>query len=140
MSYRSDALEALDVLLKKGAQVNATAKHSSRTPLHLAAHFGHVEIIQRLLLEKDLDINATDQQGMTALHAAISRGYKETCDALLKSEANATVTTANGQTCLHLAAAGGNTSVVLSIIQYGEYRFGIQRVKKPSPPNLIYSA
>lgn len=125
MSYRSDALEALDVLLKKGAQVNATAKNSSRTPLHLAAHFGHVKIIQRLLMEKDLDINATDQQGMTALHAAISRGNKEICDVLLKNEANVTMTTANGQTCLHLAAAGGNASVVLLITQYGEYRFSI---------------
>ena len=121
MSCRSNALEALDVLLKKGAKVNASCKGTSRSPLHLATQFGHKEIIQRLLKERDLDVDASDQQGMTSLHVAVSRGYEEICDALLKFQANVTLTTAKDQTCLHLAAASGNKNIVLSIVQSGGY-------------------
>ena len=121
MYFRSNALEALDALLDKGAKVNSASKSSSRTPFHMAVQFGHKEIVQRLLKERDLDIDAADKHGMTALHLATSCGFKEICDTLLENQANVAATTAKAQTCLHLAAASGNIKVVLSIIQSGGY-------------------
>ena len=120
ISYRSNSLEALDALLKKGAKPNTTSKYSSCTTLHFAAQFGHRQIVQRLLNDKNLLIDSTDQQGMTALQMAISRGYEEICKDLVNKEASVTITTAKGQNCLHLAAASGNPNIVSLIIQSGK--------------------
>ena len=119
MSYRSNAIDALDALLKRGAKPNSVSKYSGCTSLHFAAQFGHAQIIHRLLNEKDLDTDATDQQGMTALHVAINRGYEEICKELVNNGACVTMTTAKGQTCLHLAAASGSTNIVTLIVKSG---------------------
>ena len=107
--------------MKKGANPNKASEFRACTVLHFAALFGHKLIIDRLLKEKDLDIDATDQQGMTALHMAINRGYGEICEDLVNNDANVTMTTTKGQTCLHLAAASGNTDIVALIVQSGRY-------------------
>ena len=120
ISCRSNSLEALDALLKKGAKPNTTSKYSSCTTLHFAAQLGHRLIVQRLLNDRNLLIDATDQQGMTALQMAISRGYEEICKDLVNKEASITITTAKGQNCLHLAAAGGNSNIASLIIQSGK--------------------
>ena len=121
ISGRSNALEALDNLLKKGAKPNVTSSSKSRTPLHVAAQFGHKQIIERLLNVKNLDIDATDQQGMTALHLAISRGYEDICTDLIDNGASINMTTKEGLSCLHLAADAGNTEIVSLVIQTGRY-------------------
>lgn len=120
ISYRSNALEALDLLLKKGAKPEATSASSGCTPLHVAAQFGHVQIVERLLNVKHLNIDATDQQEMTALHLAISRGFEDICKYLLDNGASIKITTKQERTCLHLAADAGNTKIVSLIIQTGE--------------------
>ena len=42
------------------------------TPLHYAASFGHVELVE-FLLRHDIDVNAIDTDGDTALHSAASQ-------------------------------------------------------------------
>ena len=118
--YRSNSLEALDILLKKGAKPDATSVSSGHTPLHVSAQFGHIQIIERLLNAKSLDIDAPDHQGMTALHLAISRGYEDICRYLIDNGAGINKTTKEGRTCLHLAADAGNTRIVSLIVQTGK--------------------
>jgi len=120
-SCRYDAQEAVDILLKRGAKPNVTSTSSGCTALHVATQFGHKKIIERLLSTKNLDIDATDQQGMTALHIAISRGYEDVCRYLINNGASINISTKQGRTCLHLAANAGSTDIVDLVIQSGEY-------------------
>lgn len=122
ISFRYNSLEALDILLKKGAKPNIASTSSGFTPLHVAVQFDHIQIIERLLNVKSLNIDATDEQGMTALHIAISRGYEEICRYLIDNEASITVITKEERTCLHLAADAGNANLLSLIIHTGRYK------------------
>ena len=120
LPLRSNALEVIDILLKKGAKPNVTSSSKDYTPLHVAVQFGHIEIVQRLLKAKNLEIDATDQQGMTALHIAISRGYDGICRYLINNGASININTKQGHTCLHLAANSVNIKIVSLICQTGK--------------------
>ncbi len=98
-----------------------TSTSSGCTPLHDAAQFGHKQVIERLLNVKNLDIDATDKQGMTALHLAISRGYEEICKYLIDNGASINTATKERRTCLHLAVDAGHTDIVSLVIQTGRY-------------------
>ncbi len=121
ISCRYNALEALDILLQKGARPNVTSTSSGCTPLHVAAQFGHIQVMERLLNMKNLDFDATDKQGMTALHLAISRGYEDICKYLIDNGASINIATKEGRTCLHLAADAGHTDILSLVIQTGRY-------------------
>jgi len=108
-------------LLKRGAKPNVKSTSSSCTALHVATQFGHKKIIERLLSSRDLDIDTTDQQGMTPLHIAISRGYEDICSYLINNGASINISTKQGRTCLHLAANAGSTDVVDLVIQTGRH-------------------
>ena len=54
-----------------------------RTPLHIAAEFDHVEIVQ-LLIAKGADFNKKDSDGSAPLHIASQQGSINTIDHLLK--------------------------------------------------------
>ena len=120
-SCRYDALEAVDILLKRGAEPNVTSTSNGCTALHVATQFGHKKIIERLLSTKNLDIDATDYQGTTAIHIAISRGYEDICRYLINDGASINISTKQGHTCLHLAANVGSMDIVDLVIQTGRY-------------------
>lgn len=79
-----------------------------------------MQIVERLLNAKNLEIDATDQQGMTALHMAISRGYENICRYLIDNGASINISTKQGHTCLHLAATAVNVKIVSLIFQTGK--------------------
>ncbi|KAJ5946464.1 ankyrin repeat-containing protein C6C3.08 [Penicillium verhagenii] len=58
-------------------------------PLHRAAAVGSVPILKTLLEEGKSPINATDGDGLTALHHAVSEGHGDAAILLLKSGAEA---------------------------------------------------
>lgn len=118
---RSNSLEAFDNLLKKGANPNGRSTTKGYSPLHIATQYGNKEIIQRLLNVKTLKINATNRNGLTALHLAISRGYEEICSDLIAKGCSINIITRDGQTCLHLAADVGIEGIVSEVIQTGKY-------------------
>ena len=70
------------VLLDKGADVNAKASDSARTPLMLAAAKGEAEMV-KILLEKGADANISDTSGKTALELAEETGHTEIVHLLL---------------------------------------------------------
>mmetsp|Transcript_24806 Transcript_24806/g.78083 ORF Transcript_24806/g.78083 Transcript_24806/m.78083 type:complete len:174 (+) Transcript_24806:182-703(+) len=74
------------------------------TALMVAAQFGSVESIRRLLSER-ANVDAVDTRGWTALHWAAQEGHPEVCLALLHSRANIDATDSEGHTPLQLAAA-----------------------------------
>ncbi len=63
-------------LLDKGAKVDAKNKDGV-TPLYSAAIFAHAEIVE-LLLKEEVDVNALDEDGTTALDSVSSAWNQET--------------------------------------------------------------
>jgi len=79
-----------------------------------------MQIVERLLNAKNLEIDSMDQQGMTALHIAISRGYEDICRYLIDNGASVNISTKQRQSCLHLAANAVNIKIVSLIFQTGK--------------------
>ena len=75
--------EVAELLITKGADVNAKSSDVGWTPLLGAAGKGHKEIVE-LLIAKGADVNAKNKSGDTPLDLAISRKQTETADLLRK--------------------------------------------------------
>ncbi|KAJ5370497.1 proteasome regulatory particle subunit (Nas6) [Penicillium cataractarum] len=71
-------------------------------PLHRAAAVGSVPIIKMLLEEGKSPVNATDNDGLTALHHAISEGHGDAAILLLKSGAEAEKRDGDGRLAIEL--------------------------------------
>lgn len=71
-------------------------------PLHRAAAVGSVPIIKALLEEGKSPINATDIDGLTALHHAVSEGHGDAVIFLLKSGAEADKRDGDGRLAIDL--------------------------------------
>lgn len=108
----------LKMLLDLGANVSeplpqefftdVAAKHEG-WPLHLAAHLGHVGIIQLLLEQKGNDVNVRDSNGWTPLHHLASRGQSvgiaAAVEMMLDAGADPTIRNDSGQLPVDLAMA-----------------------------------
>jgi len=111
------AVEEVTTLLLRGAAVNARAREGS-APLAHAAMSGHAAVIQRLLLEVELDVNMgslvpvnTNQHLRTALHWAIGNGHTKIVEYLLAdSRTNVEAVSHVGFTPLMLAADEGDVN------------------------------
>jgi len=71
-------------------------------PLHRAAAVGSAPIIKMLLEEGKSPINATDNDGLTALHHAISEGHGDAAILLLRSGAEAEKRDGEGRLAIDL--------------------------------------
>ncbi|KAH7136883.1 ankyrin repeat-containing domain protein [Dactylonectria estremocensis] len=108
-----------NILLKRGARVNATAAHESGTsPLQDAAIGGHLEVL-KLLLHHGARLDQESTLRGTALHAAASRGHTQVVEYLLKQGADATKRGGPYEFALHAGAWYGSESVVTSLLNGG---------------------
>jgi ankyrin repeat protein len=111
----------LMALLKdtKKDQVNAR-DHEGMTPLHWAGFHkrpNHLKVLIRRGAREDL----VDVDRKSALHWASQNGSPMCCQMLLMSQSAPMVNGAdkNGNSCLHLAAAGGHANVVKVLARVG---------------------
>ena len=74
------------------ALVNEPESLHGLTPLHVAAHHGHVLIV-KYLIRRGAQVDAVDSKGWTALHHAASRGRHEVCQTLLSLGSNPNILT-----------------------------------------------
>lgn len=71
-------LEEMKRLVAKGGRVLADQAHlDGRTPLILAAANGHLDIIKYLVVMKEVNTNARDRWGVTALQEALNNKHAE---------------------------------------------------------------
>ena len=82
LMYGSNYPEVVELLLQKGADINARA-NDGNTALKSAALEGNAEVV-KLLLEKGADINATTQHGNTALRTAAFEGNVDVVKILME--------------------------------------------------------
>jgi len=102
--------EIAELLIAKGADVNAKGGVNGGTPLHWAAEEGHKETAE-LLIVKGADVNAKNRGGGTPLHHAARKGHKEIVELLLAKGANVNAKNNYGNTPLDLAS--GETADLL---------------------------
>ena len=80
---RTGDIEVVKQHIAAGTGVNAKTALDKRTPLLLAAWYGHKEIVE-LLIAEGADVNAKNDEGKTPLDMAIDRKRTETADLLRK--------------------------------------------------------
>ncbi|PBC29986.1 Ankyrin-1 [Apis cerana cerana] len=86
------------------------------TPLLIAAHRGHMELVTTLLANH-ARVDVFDLEGRSALHLAAEHGYLQVCDALLANKAFINSKSRVGRTALHLAAMNGYSHLVKFLVQ-----------------------
>jgi cytohesin len=88
-------------------------------PLVLAAHYGHLGVA-RLLIERGVNVNATGDNGNTALHDAADQGHAEVVALLLREGAHANSRSDEGVTPLMWACNSGHLGAVKVFVQHME--------------------
>ena len=105
------------ILITERNDFNAT-DDLGNTPLHYAAHKGHIDIVD-YLVNNGADVNAKDGGGWTPLHWAAYRGHMHTVTYLLKRNADVNAKNAYGWTPRCLADGNGRGHVVALLSSYG---------------------
>ncbi|XP_072318978.1 uncharacterized protein ank2a isoform X4 [Eucyclogobius newberryi] len=97
--------------------VNRTTE-SGFTPLHIAAHYGNVNV-STLLMNRGAAVDFTARNGITPLHVASKRGNTNMVALLLDRGAQIDAKTRDGLTPLHCAARSGHDQAVEILLEKG---------------------
>ncbi|XP_054863970.1 ankyrin-2b isoform X27 [Amphiprion ocellaris] len=97
--------------------VNRTTE-SGFTPLHIAAHYGNVNVAT-LLLNRGAAVDFTARNGITPLHVASKRGNTNMVRLLLDRGSQIDAKTRDGLTPLHCAARSGHDTAVELLLERG---------------------
>ncbi|XP_036968246.1 ankyrin-2b isoform X21 [Acanthopagrus latus] len=100
--------------------VNRTTENgkSGFTPLHIAAHYGNVNVAT-LLLNRGAAVDFTARNGITPLHVASKRGNTNMVGLLLDRGSQIDAKTRDGLTPLHCAARSGHDTSVELLLERG---------------------
>ncbi|XP_049719815.1 ankyrin repeat domain-containing protein 27 [Elephas maximus indicus] len=110
----------IDLLVSRGAVVNATDYHGS-TPLHLACQKGY-QSVTLLLLHYKASADMQDNNGNTPLHLACAHGHEDCVKALVYYDVRSCrldIGNEKGDTPLHIAARWGYQGIIETLLQNG---------------------
>lgn len=113
-------IQAINLLLNNGADIEAYDVPAQMTPLQRAAFCGHVEAV-RLLIEDGANIEAKNAFGETSLFCAThpKTCRKEIMILLLEAGANINAKESHGQTPLFFAIDEGDDGAVQILLDHG---------------------
>jgi ankyrin repeat protein len=105
-------LEAIKSCLENGADVNGHELFTRTTALIEAAKNGHADCVKVLLHAKDVDVDAKDKNGYTALIISAEKGFANIVTQLLAKGADVNEKTNGGVTALWIATHEGHHDIV----------------------------
>ena len=107
---KNASLELVDLLVTKGAKVNAKSGRNA-TALMAAAKLGHRTIVE-YLLQHGASVDLQNNQGVNALIWAADQGHAQIVQVLLAAGANPDLKTDNGYTASSIAKENGHYEIV----------------------------
>uniref|UniRef100_A0AC35TXI0 ANK_REP_REGION domain-containing protein n=1 Tax=Rhabditophanes sp. KR3021 TaxID=114890 RepID=A0AC35TXI0_9BILA len=93
-------------------------KADSNASFLRAARAGHFDKVLEYL-RNGVDINASNSNGLNALHLASKEGHHEVVRELLRRGANVDSSTRKGNTALHIACLAGQDMIVTILVEHG---------------------
>ena len=114
---RRGQLEKMLTHLDNGADILSKMENGD-SALHLAAKWGHDEIVKELL-DRGLDVNLRGLSDATPLLLAAFHGQESTFNILLSASADVTCRNKFGVNALHYAAGGGQDTIVEKLLDRG---------------------
>ena len=103
-------VDQVEILLQKPQDPNVRGLMGRKAPIHIAAEFGHLEVVQ-LLIEAGADMNVAAGR-MTALKAAVAKGFFAVTRCLVQNGADL-------RHSLHIAALHGNLRIARLLLDAG---------------------
>jgi hypothetical protein len=113
-----NSLSAVRRIILQDPGVLSQKDNDNDEPLHLAAYLGHPAIVKELVLS-GASIDATEQQGNTALMLAIAEGHSDTTSVLLQHGADVQIYNDQGFTALKMAAELGYSEICDLLLRHG---------------------
>ena len=95
-----------------------TSSAAGKSDVADAAMRGDKAAVQKLIASK-ADVNATQNDGATALHWAVYRGDKEMVGLLVRAGANPKAANREGSTPLWLAGISGDAAIIAALLEAG---------------------
>ncbi|KAF1356721.1 ankyrin repeat-containing domain protein [Delphinella strobiligena] len=116
---RDGQINQVEALLNANPKLSSRRDDDDRLPIHWAASYNRLPIVELLAERKDFDIDAQDGAGWTCLMMASSlKDGDALVDLLLAKDADPASTTNQGQTALHFAASKSNLDTVKKLIAH----------------------
>ena len=113
-------------LLSMDSRLTRTHDSDGWTPLHLAAHYGHADIVSIMLHNNaPVDIRSTNNMANTPLHAALAGRRNDVSKMLIEAGADVNARQHGGWVPLHAAAANGDREMVDLLIARGADRVAV---------------
>ena len=108
-------LLAIKKLVALGVDLNTAKQHNGCNPLMLAAQYGFISIVKFLI--NYVDINARDNEGMTASYLAAAFNQPEIIEILSDAGANLNIAMNDGATPAIIGALKGNFEAIKTLIR-----------------------
>ncbi|KAG8192003.1 hypothetical protein JTE90_001738 [Oedothorax gibbosus] len=118
LAVESNHKDVVFYLVKNGAVADFKGDNGMSS-FHIAAKNGSLEILQTLLMAKDVDINSQDDGGWTPIVWASEHDHFAVVKYLLKRGANPNIKDNEGNTGLHWSAFSGSVDICFLYLDYG---------------------
>ena len=116
-TVKTAQMDSWHLLVQRGADLHSRAS-GGRTLAHIAAQFGHTEMLLAVL-DAGCDADSPDDDMLTPFMYAVERWHGDCVEVLLQHGANADRHWGGGRTAAHTFAQRGDAKLLLAVLDAG---------------------